>query len=155
MQGQFHFTSRIPGVSELTTQIKSLLESTSQHVLVAGWLSTLRESRNGRLYFTIKDSDAQLPCVMWSSTRMRIASEIRDGQQLILGGDLQLYPPHGRYQLIVSMVEQAGRGRLQQKFEELKQKLEKEGLFREEIKKPLPAFPMSVGIVTSEIGSAH
>src|SRR5690625_6078466 len=91
---------------------------------------------------------------MWSSTRMRIASEIRDGQQVILGGDLQLYPPHGRYQLIVSMVEQAGRGRLQQKFEELKQKLEKEGLFREENKKPLPVFPMRVGIVTSATGAA-
>src|SRR5690625_4944729 len=116
MQGQFHFTSGIPGVSELTNQIKSLLESNFQNVLVEGELSNMKESRNGHLYFTIKDSDAQLPCVMWSSTRMRIASEIRDGQQLILGGDLQLYPPHGRYQLIVSMVEQAGRGRLQQKF---------------------------------------
>ncbi len=154
MQGQFHFTSGIPGVSELTNQIKSLLESNFQNVLVEGELSNMKESRNGHLYFTIKDSDAQLPCVMWSSTRMRIASEIRDGQQLILGGDLQLYPPHGRYQLIVSMVEQAGRGRLQQKFEELKQKLEKEGLFREEIKKPLPAFPMRVGIVTSATGAA-
>src|SRR5690625_4013974 len=84
MQGQFHFTSGIPGVSELTDQIKSLLESNFQNVLVEGELSNMKESRNGHLYFTIKDSDAQLPCVMWSSTRMRIASEIRDGQQVIL-----------------------------------------------------------------------
>lgn len=154
MQSQFQFTAGIPGVSELTNQIKSLLESNFQNVLVEGELSNVKESRNGHLYFTIKDSEAQLPCVMWSSTRMRIASEIRDGQQVILGGDIQLYPPHGRYQLIVSMVEQAGTGRLQQKFEELKQKLEKEGLFREEVKKPLPSFPMRVGIITSSTGAA-
>lgn len=154
MQNQFQFTFDIPGVSELTNQMKSLLESNFQDVLVEGELSNVKESRNGHVYFTLKDSEAQLPCVMWRSTRMRLSTELRDGQQVVLGGDIQLYPPHGRYQMIVSMVEQAGIGKLQQKFEDLKRKLEKEGLFREEHKKPLPPYPLKVGVITSSTGAA-
>ncbi|MFO7800571.1 MAG: exodeoxyribonuclease VII large subunit, partial [Rhodohalobacter sp.] len=97
---------------------------------------------------------AQLPCVIWRSTAQRIDVDIRDGQQVVLGGDLQVYAPHGRYQMIVSLLQQAGIGKLQQKFEELKKKLENEGLFSDAHKKPIPPFPIRVGVITSSTGAA-
>lgn len=154
MKNQIPFAFDIPSVSELTEQIKSVLEHKFRDILVEGELSNINKSRNGHIYFTVKDSDAQLPCVIWRSTVARLDIDIRDGQQVVLGGDLQVYAPHGRYQMIVTLVQQAGIGKLQQKFEELKQKLEKEGLFRDSAKKPLPPFPLSVGVITSSTGAA-
>ncbi|MEX0770824.1 MAG: exodeoxyribonuclease VII large subunit [Balneolaceae bacterium] len=144
----------IPSVSELTSQIKSLIESNFMDVLVEGELSNVNQSRNGHYYFTVKDDEAQLPCVMWKNTARRLGSEIADGQQVVLGGNLQVYPPHGRYQLIVNLVEQAGRGKLQEAFEKLKEKLLEEGLFDESHKKRLPAFPKKIGVITSATGAA-
>lgn len=154
MNNQIPFAFDIPSVSELTTDIKSLIETRFRDILVEGELSNVKKSRNGHIYFTIKDDSAQLPCVIWRSTAARLDASIRDGQQVILGGDLQVYPPHGKYQMIVTLVQQAGVGRLQQKFEMLKQKLEKEGLFQPDRKKPLPPFPLKVGVVTSSTGAA-
>lgn len=154
MNKQIPFTFDIPSVSELTADIKSLIESRFRDILVEGELSNVKESRNGHIYFTLKDDRAQLPCVIWRSTATRLNTPINDGQQVILGGDLQVYPPHGRYQMIVSLVQQAGLGRLQQKFEMLKVKLEKEGLFNPAHKKPLPPFPLKVGVITSATGAA-
>lgn len=154
MPNQTPFAFDVPSVSELTQNIKSLLENNFRDTLVEGEISNVTESRNGHFYFTVKDDGAQLPCVIWRSTAARMDTELRDGQQVVLGGDIQVYAPHGRYQMIVSLVQQAGIGKLQQKFEELKQKLEKEGLFDAAFKKPLPAYPFRVGIITSSTGAA-
>lgn len=131
-----------------------ILENNFRDILVEGEISNVNQSRNGHYYFTVKDDDAQLPCVIWRSTAGRLDVEIQDGQQVVLGGDIQVYPPHGRYQLIVSLVQQAGVGRLQKKFEELKRKLQDEGLFDDAIKKPLPPFPLRFGVITSSTGAA-
>lgn len=154
MNNQIPFAFDIPSVSELTEEIKSIIETRFRDVLVEGELSNVKESRNGHIYFTIKDDRAQLPCVIWRSTAARLDTPVNDGQQVVLGGDLQVYPPHGKYQMIVTLVQQAGLGRLQQKFEMLKLKLEKEGLFKQEHKKPLPPFPLNVGVITSATGAA-
>jgi exodeoxyribonuclease VII large subunit len=91
---------------------------------------------------------------MWRSVAERQGTKLTDGQQVILGGDIQVYAPHGRYQMIVTLVEQAGIGKLQQAFEKLKQKLQDEGLFDDSYKKILPAFPERIGVVTSSSGAA-
>lgn len=144
----------IPSVSEFTGQVKLLLERNFNEVLVEGEASNVKRSANGHIYFTLKDSGAQLPCVMWRSTAQRLSSQLRDGQQIVVGGDLQVYAPHGRYQLIVNLVQQAGIGKLQQAFEELKAKLQKEGLFDESKKKALPKLPRVIGVVTSHTTAA-
>lgn len=154
MNNQIPFAFDVPTVSELTTKIKTLLENNFRDILVEGEISNVNQSRNGHYYFTVKDDDAQLPCVIWRSTAGRLDVDLQDGQQVVLGGDIQVYPPHGRYQLIVSLVQQAGVGRLQKKFEELKKKLRDEGLFDDAIKKPLPPFPLRFGIITSSTGAA-
>lgn len=154
MNNQIPFAFDVPTVSELTDQIKQLLEKNFQDVLVEGEISNVNQSRNGHYYFTVKDDDAQLPCVIWRSTAGRMDVELQDGQQVVLGGDIQVYPPHGRYQMIVTLVQQAGIGRLQKKFEELKKKLDDEGLFDDAAKKPLPPFPFRIGVITSSTGAA-
>lgn len=154
MKNQIPFAFDVPTVSELTHQIKELLEKNFRDILVEGEISNVNQSRNGHYYFTVKDDDAQLPCVIWRSTAARLDVELQDGQQVVLGGDIQVYPPHGRYQMVVTLVQQAGVGRLQQKFEELKRKLEEEGLFDDSVKKPLPPFPFRIGVITSSTGAA-
>jgi exodeoxyribonuclease VII large subunit len=154
MPDQIPFSFDVATVSDITNQIKQLLESNFRDVLVEGEISNVNQSRNGHYYFTVKDDNAQLPCVVWRNTAQRLDVELSDGQQVVLGGDIQVYAPHGRYQMIVSLVQQAGVGRLQQKFEELKAKLQKEGLFDDAHKKPLPPFPQHIGVITSSTGAA-
>jgi exodeoxyribonuclease VII large subunit len=154
MPDQIPFSFDVASVSDITNQIKQLLESKFRDVLVEGEISNVNQSRNGHYYFTVKDDNAQLPCVVWRNTAQRLDVELSDGQQVVLGGDIQVYAPHGRYQMIVSLVQQAGVGRLQQKFEELKAKLQKEGLFDDAHKKPLPPFPQHIGVITSSTGAA-
>lgn len=151
---QIPFLFDIPTVSELTEKIKNLLEQNFVDILVEGETSNVNQSRNGHYYFTLKDADAALPCVIWRSTAQRLDINLVDGQHIVVGGDLQVYPPHGRYQLIVSLVEQAGIGKLQQAFEKLKEQLKSEGLFEDHHKKPLPKFPQRIGVVTSSTGAA-
>ena len=154
MKNQIPFSFDVPTVSEITEKIKGILENNFRDILVEGEISNVNQSRNGHYYFTVKDDNAQLPCVIWRSTAQRIGVEINDGQQVVLGGDLQVYAPHGRYQMIVTLVQQAGIGKLQQKYEELKKKLETEGLFSDAHKKPIPPFPQKVGVITSSTGAA-
>lgn len=148
------FTPSILSVSELTGEIKSLLEGHFLDVKVEGEVSNASQSRNGHIYFTLKDEDAQLSCVVWRSTARRMGIELADGQQVIAGGDIQVYPPHGKYQLIVRSMEQAGTGALREAFEKLKAKLKGEGLFDDVHKKALPKFPMRIGVITSATGAA-
>ncbi|MTI86727.1 MAG: exodeoxyribonuclease VII large subunit [Balneolaceae bacterium] len=151
---QIPFLFDIPSVTELTKKIKSLLEQNFMDILVEGETSNVKQSRNGHYYFTLKDSGAQLPCVIWRSTAQRLDINLTDGQQIVVGGDIQVYEPHGRYQMIVSLVQQAGIGKLQQAFEKLKAKLKAEGLFEDTHKKPLPKYPRTIGVVTSATSAA-
>ncbi|SMO53459.1 exodeoxyribonuclease VII large subunit [Gracilimonas mengyeensis] len=151
---QIPFLFDIPTVSELTDKIKSLLEQNFVDILVEGETSNVKQSRNGHYYFTLKDAEASLPCVIWRSMAQRLDIDLTDGQHIVVGGDLQVYPPHGRYQMIVSLVQQAGIGKLQQAFEKLKTKLKEEGLFDDVHKKPLPKFPQKIGLVTSATSAA-
>ena len=154
MSEQLPFLFDIPTVSELTEKIKLLLEQNFIDILVEGETSNVSRSRNGHYYFTLKDSGASLPCVIWRSAAQRLGLELTDGQHIVVGGDIQLYAPHGRYQMIVSLVQQAGIGKLQQAFEKLKARLKAEGLFEEVHKKPIPRFPERIGVVTSATGAA-
>ena len=148
------FTPSTLTVSELTDEIKSLLEGNFLDVKVEGEVSNASTSRSGHTYFTLKDEDAQLSCVIWSSRSRRLKTELVDGQHIIAGGDIQVYPPHGKYQLIVQTVKQAGKGALQEAFEKLKAELKEEGLFDQVHKKPLPKFPFKIGVITSATGAA-
>ena len=146
--------NEIPSVSELTWRIKDLIEGQFSAITVNGEVSQPTVSRNGHLYFTLKDDQAQIACVMWRSTVQRLKLDLQHGQQINIRGDVQLYAPSGRYQIIVKAVEQAGEGALQQAYERLKTKLESEGLFAAERKRSLPEFPKVIGVVTSETGAA-
>jgi exodeoxyribonuclease VII large subunit len=141
-------------VSTLTEEIKLILESEFEHVSVRGEISQPQTSRNGHLYFTLKDAGAQLSCVMWSSMRQQLDRIPKHGDEVIVSGSVQVYPPHGRYQLIARSISAAGLGALQQAFEELKRRLQAEGLFDESRKRPLPRFPEVIGVVTSATGAA-
>ncbi len=154
MANQTPFLFDIPTVSQLTGKIKELLEQNFLDILVEGEASNVKQSANGHIYFTLKDSGAQLPCVIWRSTVQRSGIKLTDGQQIVVGGDIQVYAPHGRYQMIVTLVQQAGIGKLQQAFEQLKAKLKAEGLFDDIHKKPLPKFPQAIGVVTSKTTAA-
>ncbi len=154
MPNQTPFLFDIPTVTELTGKVKQLLEQNFTDILVEGEASNVKQSANGHIYFTLKDSGAQLPCVLWRNTIQRSGIKLTDGQQVVIGGDLQVYAPHGRYQMIVNLVQQAGIGKLQQAFEQLKTKLQAEGLFEEIHKKPLPKFPQTIGVVTSQTTAA-
>ncbi len=148
------FTPQILSVSELTNEIKTLLEGNFLDIKVEGEVSNASTSRAGHTYFTVKDEDAQLSCVIWRGVNQRLGIELEDGQQIIAGGDIQVYPPHGKYQLIVRSVEQAGKGALQEAFEKLKKELKEEGLFDDEHKQALPKFPFKIGVITSATGAA-
>lgn len=154
MSKQIPFLFDIPTVTELTGKIKSLLEQNFVDILVEGEASNVKQSANGHIYFTLKDSGAQLPCVIWRNTVQRNGIQLADGQQIVIGGDIQVYAPHGRYQMIVGLVQQAGIGKLQQAFEELKAKLKAEGLFEDIHKKPIPKYPKRIGVVTSKTTAA-
>ena len=154
MDDQKHFLFDVPSVTELTDKIKGLLESNFMDILVEGEASNVKRSSNGHIYFTLKDDGAQLPCVIWRGNAQRIGIDVVDGQQFVVGGNIQIYAPHGRYQMIVTLLQAAGIGKLQQQYEQLKAKLKSEGLFDQVHKKPLPRYPERIGVVTSQTGAA-
>jgi exodeoxyribonuclease VII large subunit len=144
----------ILSVSELTTQVKRLLEKSVGLVWVTGEVTNLRAQSSGHMYFTLKDAGAQLSCVLFRGEAVRNRSVLQDGQKLLLQGDVTVYEARGQYQLIVRAVELQGIGALQIAFEKLKQKLAAEGLFAPERKRPLPEYPQRIGLVTSPTGAA-
>ena len=154
MKNQIPFLFDIPTVTELTGKIKNLLEQNFNDILVEGETSNVKQNANGHIYFTLKDSGAQLPCVIWRNTVQRSGIQLTDGQHIVVGGDVQVYAPHGRYQMIVSLVQQAGIGKLQQAFEALKAELKAEGLFDDIYKKPIPKYPQRIAVVMSKTTAA-
>lgn len=145
---------RIFTVSEITELIKQELKTAFPMLWVEGEISDFSRAHSGHLYFTMKDAACQLRAVMFRSEAQRIAFEMKDGLQVVCRGRIDVYKPQGKYQIIIEVVEPKGKGALQLAFEQLKEKLEKEGLFDPRFKKKLPLLPKKVGVVTSSKGAA-
>jgi len=145
---------RVLTVSELTTRVRRLLEQELGLVWVTGEVTNLRVQSSGHIYFTLKDPNAQLNCVLFRSEAVPNRELLQDGGKLIVQGDLTVYEPRGQYQLVVRAVELQGVGALQLAFERLKRKLQAEGLFAPERKRPLPKYPQRIGLATSPTGAA-
>jgi exodeoxyribonuclease VII large subunit len=141
-------------VNQLNNWVKKAIDAQIPKVWVEAEISDLARPQSGHLYLTLKDADAQVRAVMWRSTASRLAFDIEDGMSVLCYGNVDVYAPRGSYQLIISKLEPKGVGALQLAFQQLHKKLEKEGLFRVEAKKPLPAFPKRIGVVTSPTGAA-
>src|SRR5450432_1006909 len=147
-------TRQVLSVSDLTSQIRRLLEQRVGAVWVGGEVSNLRAQSSGHIYFTLKDVGAQLSCVCFRDAARESRALLADGQQVILQGDVTVYEVRGQYQLVVRQIELRGAGVLQIAFEKLKLKLAAEGLFAPERKRPLPKYPQRIGLVTSPTGAA-
>ncbi len=145
---------KIYTVSEITQLIKLELENTFPLLWIEGEISNFHRHHSGHLYFTMKDAACQLRAVMFRSEAQRVAFEMKDGLQVVCRGRINVYEPRGEYQVIVEVVEPKGKGALQLAFEQLKEKLKKEGLFDPRFKKKLPLLPKKVGIITSPRGAA-
>jgi exodeoxyribonuclease VII large subunit len=141
-------------VGRLTACIRELLEDNFLHVWVEGEVSNLAQPSSGHCYFTLKDSDAQLKCVMFRATARAVRFRLQNGMGLIVRGRLTVYDQRGEYQLVAEYLEPKGIGALQLAFTQVKEKLAAEGLFDECRKKPLPVLPNCIGIVTSATGAA-
>jgi exodeoxyribonuclease VII large subunit len=141
-------------VSELTAGIRELLERAFTDVWVEGEVSNFRPAQSGHLYFTLKDARAQIRCVCFRDQASRLKFRPEDGLQVTVRGSISVYELRGEYQIYVTNIEPVGLGALQLAFEQLKKKLSEEGLFDEARKKPLPALPRCIGVVTSPTGAA-
>lgn len=147
-------TGRTLTVGEVTREIKKLFRDRFEPLWIEGELSGYKLHGSGHHYFTLKDSSAQLACAMWRMYSKGLRFSPRDGLLVQAFGQLEVYEPQGKYQLIVYELRLSGEGELQRAFEELKRKLEKEGLFDSARKRPLPRFPERIGLVTSSTGAA-
>jgi len=147
-------TRRILTVSELTRGVRSLLESKYAELWVEGEISNARLWKTGHLYFTLKDGSAQLKAVMFRSALRLQRFRPADGQHVIARGRLSVYEPKGEYQIVCEHLEPHGLGALQLAFDQLRQQLDREGLFKEDRKRPLPTLPRKIGVVTSLDGAA-
>lgn len=141
-------------VSAVTQQIKLLLEETLPPFWMTGEISNFKRHSSGHFYFSLKDEGAQIPCTMWAGRNRNLNFAPQDGMQVVVQGQVTVYEKRGNYQLDVWQMQPAGIGALQQAFEQLKQRLQREGLFDSEHKKKLPRFPQRVGLVTSPTGAA-
>ncbi|MDO8602685.1 MAG: exodeoxyribonuclease VII large subunit [Candidatus Omnitrophota bacterium] len=140
-------------VSQLTSSIKIILEDSFKSIWVDGEISNFKAS-GGHFYFTLKDGKSELKCVFFRSSNEKVKFEIKDGMQVLCCGKISIYEQRGVYQLYVAKMEPKGVGELQLAFEQLKERLFKEGLFDEAHKKDIPLIPEKIGIVTSVTGAA-
>jgi exodeoxyribonuclease VII large subunit len=147
-------TRKVLSVTDLTRDIKRLLEKQVGEIWVTGEVTNLRSQSSGHIYFTLKDAGSQLSCVLFRGEAQVDRALLQDGRKVTLLGDVTVYEPRGQYQLRVTKVELQGIGALQAAFEKLKQALKAEGLFAPERKRPLPRYPQRLGLVTSPTGAA-
>jgi len=147
-------TRRVLTVSELTARIRDLLAKNFTDIWVVGEISNCREAQSGHIYFTLKDDRAQVRCVFFKQQQRGIKSRPEDGLQMTVRGSISVYETRGEYQIYVENLEPVGLGALQLAFEQLKKRLEAEGLFAAGRKKPLPLLPTRIGLITSPRGAA-
>ncbi|PIR23118.1 MAG: exodeoxyribonuclease VII large subunit [Deltaproteobacteria bacterium CG11_big_fil_rev_8_21_14_0_20_45_16] len=141
-------------VSELTHAIKSQLESQFAQVVMVGEVSNFKAHPSGHHYFSLKDEAASISAVMFRGANSRLKFQLENGQRVVAIGKISVYPPRGSYQIVLSQLEPEGLGALQLAFEQLKKKLESEGLFAAERKRGIPKFPTCVALITSSSGAA-
>ncbi len=141
-------------VSELTGLLRTSIEEQFSDVWLEGELSNLRAPGSGHVYCTLKDKTSQIRAVLFRSSAVRLRFALQEGLQVIVRGRLTVYEPRGEYQIVIDTVEPKGIGALQLAFEQLKARLAAEGLFDQDRKKPIPAFPRTVGVITSLTGAA-
>jgi exodeoxyribonuclease VII large subunit len=146
-------TRRIWPVRELVGQVREMIEKEFGDVWVEGEISNFRPAPSGHVYFTLKDADAQLPIVLFRRQAMLLRFRPEDGLHVLVRGHVSIYEQRGQMQLVAETMEPVGAGSLQLAFEQLKERLKSEGLFDAQRKKPLPAFPRTVGIITSPTGA--
>jgi exodeoxyribonuclease VII large subunit len=139
--------------TELNREVRIHLEAGFSRVSLEGEISNLAKPASGHLYFSLKDDAAQVRCAMFRTSASRISLKPANGMLVLARGRISLYEPRGEYQFIVDSLQDAGIGLLQQRFEQLKQKLEAEGLFAAERKRALPKFPLRIGVITSPSGA--
>ncbi|MFH1621801.1 MAG: exodeoxyribonuclease VII large subunit [Candidatus Omnitrophota bacterium] len=140
-------------VSQLTKDIKLVLENSLGMVWVEGEVSNLRRPSSGHIYFTLKDETSQIRCVLFKQNSFTIKFQFKDGLRVIVFARLSVYERDGNYQLYINTIEPKGKGSLQLAFEQLKERLVQEGLFVAEHKKPIPFLPKAIGIITSPTGA--
>ncbi len=153
-QGLLFNEDSVFAVSEITARIKSLLDEEFSEVWVEGEVSNLKKPKSGHLYFTLKDEYAQLKCVMFQGRKKSMKFDLEDGMKVLCFGRISVYPQSGSYQLYVENVHAKGIGDLQLAFLQLKEKLEKEGLFEDARKREIPFMPSLIGVITSATGAA-
>lgn len=141
-------------VSQITSLIKEILETAFRTITIEGEISNFRPSAAGHIYFTLKDDNAQLKAVIFRGAAYGLNFKPKDGDKVRCTGSLSVYAPQGTYQLIITKMEPVGAGNILQMLELRKQKLAAEGLFDETNKKPIPAYPKTIGVVTSPTGAA-
>ncbi|MBD3414035.1 MAG: exodeoxyribonuclease VII large subunit [Candidatus Aminicenantes bacterium] len=151
---RFSENKKIYSVSEVTHIIKNELEQKFPLIWVEGEVSNFKRAHSQHLYFDLKDESCQIRAVMWRSHALKVPFKMEDGIQIVCKGAVSVYAQRGQYQLQVKEVEPKGKGALQLAFEQLKKKLEKEGLFKPEHKKKIPTLPKKVAVVTSPRGAA-
>lgn len=147
-------TSAIFTVSRLNQTVRLLLEQEMGQVWISGEISNFTQPSSGHWYFTLKDDTAQVRCAMFRNSNRRVTFRPQHGQQVLVRANITLYEPRGDYQIIVESMQPAGEGLLQQKYEQLKAKLQAEGLFDQQHKQPLPSPAHCVGVITSRTGAA-
>ena len=152
----YHPAESAVSVSEINRYIKTLFENSDilNGIAVRGEISNFKRHTSGHLYFSLKDEEGLLRAVMFRSSAVKLSFQPQDGMKVIARGDIGVYVRDGQYQLYVTSLVPDGVGALYQAFEQLKRKLEAEGLFDPERKKPIPAYPKKIGIITSETGAA-
>ncbi len=141
-------------VSQITDLIKEILETSFRTITIEGEISNWRPSPAGHIYFTLKDNNAQIKAVLFRGAAYKLNFRPKDGDKIRCTGSLSVYAPQGNYQIIVSTMEPVGSGNILQMLEERKKKLNAEGLFDQAKKRELPAFPKTIGVVTSPTGAA-
>ena len=145
---------RIYSVSDLNRAVRGLLDGGFPLLWVEGEISNLARPASGHLYFSLKDAQAQVRCALFKNRGQLLRFKPADGMKVLVRGRVSLYEPRGDYQLIAEHMEEAGHGELQRAFEELKKTLAAEGLFDASLKRPLPAAPKTIGVITSPSGAA-
>ena len=153
VENQLDNTQEIISVSEINKRAKSILEENFPFVWIQGEVSNFFSAASGHWYFSLKDETSEIRCAMFTNKNHHITFEPKDGDHLVINGTLSIFEGRGQYQIIVEHIELAGEGALLKAFEELKKKLQLEGLFDDSIKRQLPAYPKDIAVVTSPDGA--